>query len=57
MTLKKISVHAFVVAQRDGTLDLGRVEPFSDDGRSELVRTLNRPAGERVVHVKIIEHR
>lgn len=54
---KKIITHAFAVAESDDTLDYSRIAPFTDEGRCELIRTLNRPSGERVVHVRITEHR
>lgn len=50
----KLSRLAFAVAQRE-YIDVSRIEEYSDEGRAELIRTLNRPAGERVIVVEIRE--
>lgn len=51
---KKALAKAFAVAQGD-TIDLNRIEPFTNDGRKDALRTINRPSGERVVTVIIRE--
>lgn len=51
-----IKRNAFAIVSRhpDGDIiDLNRIEPFTDEGRKELIRQINRPAGERVCRVLI----
>jgi hypothetical protein len=43
---------AFAVSV-NGEIDLNRIEPFTDEGRSDLIRGLNRPAGESVIKVRV----
>lgn len=47
--------YAIVTRRHDGddVIDLNRIEPFTADGRKELVRQINRPAGERVEVVMV----
>ena len=47
-------VKAFAVA-RDDAIDLNRIEPWTDEGRADCLRSINRPAGERVVTVRITQ--
>lgn len=54
--MAKITRKAFAVVSRhpDGdVIDLNRIEPFTDEGRKDLVRQINRPAGERVCQVVV----
>lgn len=46
--------YAVVTRMPDGDIiDLNRIEPFDENGRKELVRQINRPAGERVEVIMI----
>lgn len=59
MTARKLRSEgalAYAVIRR-GIIDLARIEPFTEEGRAELVRTLNRPAGEKVAVVSIRPHK
>lgn len=49
---KPKTIKAFAVAQDDDIL-LDHIEPWTDEGRSDCLRTVNRPAGQRVVTVQI----
>lgn len=51
---KAKTVKAFAITRR-GEIMLDAIEPWTDDGRQELIRQINRPAGERVVTVRITE--
>lgn len=51
---KAKTVKAFAIAQRD-TIRLDCIEPWTDEGRADLLKQINRPAGERVVTVRITE--
>lgn len=54
---KMLTTRAYAIAiRRHGEpdlIDVVRIESFTDEGRRELVRQINRPAGERVVPVRI----
>lgn len=52
--VKAKTVKAFAIANRDQIL-FGDIEPFTEEGRDELLRRINRPAGQRVVTVRITE--
>lgn len=43
---------AFAVAQGDAIL-LDSLEPYTDEGRSDCLKHINRPAGERVITVRV----
>lgn len=51
---KAKTAKAFAIVRRDEIM-LDAVEPWTDDGRSELVRRINRAAGEHIVTVRITE--
>lgn len=48
------TVKAFAVAQHE-FIRLDRIEPWTDEGRADLIRGINRPAGERVITVRITQ--
>jgi|HubBroStandDraft_5_1064220.scaffolds.fasta_scaffold101054_1 hypothetical protein len=52
--LKAKTIKAFTVAQGE-TILLDRIEPWTDDGRAKCLRGINRPAGERVISVRITQ--
>jgi hypothetical protein len=51
---KAKTTKAFAIARRDEIM-LDALEPWTDDGRQELIRRINRAAGERVVTVRVTE--
>lgn len=51
---KAKTVKAFAIARYDEIL-FDAIEPWTDDGRRELISRINRPAGHRVVTVRITE--
>lgn len=51
---KAKTVKAFTVARAD-TILLDRIEPWTDEGRADCLRTINRPAGERVITIRITQ--
>lgn len=51
---KAKTIKAFCVA-RDGVILLDRIEPFTDEGRADCIRTLNRPAGERMITIRVTQ--
>jgi hypothetical protein len=48
------TIKAFAVACGE-TILLDRIEPWTDDGRNDCLRGINRPAGEHVITVRITE--
>lgn len=51
---KAKTVKAFAVAQ-DDTILLDSIEPWTDESRSSLLRNINRPAGQRVISIRITQ--
>jgi hypothetical protein len=51
---KAKTIKAFAISRRDDIL-LDSFEPWTDDGRAECIRRINRPAGERVISVRITQ--
>lgn len=43
---------AFAIAQNN-TILLDSLEPWTDEGRSDCLKRINRPAGERVITVRV----
>jgi hypothetical protein len=43
---------AYAVVER-GEIEVSSIEPFTDEGRSRLLRHINRPAGQSVKKVRI----
>lgn len=51
---KAKTIKAFTVARGD-TIQLDRIEPWTDEGRTDCLKTINRPAGERVITIRITQ--
>jgi hypothetical protein len=51
---KAKTTKAFAVA-RDDLILLDRIEPWTDEGRADCLRSINRPASERIISVKIMQ--
>lgn len=51
---KAKTAKAFAIVRREEIM-LDTLEPWTDDGRTECLRQINRPAGERVVTVRVTE--
>lgn len=51
---KAKTVKAFAIAQDDIIL-LDSIEPWTDESRNSLVRNANRPAGQRVISIRITQ--
>lgn len=51
---KAKTVKAFAIAQGD-VIRFDQIEPWTDEGRADLLRTINRAAGEHVITVRITE--
>lgn len=51
---KAKTIKAFCVS-RDGVILLDRIEPWTDEGRADCLKTINRPAGERVITIRITQ--
>jgi len=51
---KAKTTKAFAIVRRDEIM-LDTLEPWTDDGRAECLRQINRPAGEHVVTVRVSE--
>lgn len=47
-------VKAYAVAQNDA-IDIMSLEEFGPVGRDQIVRNLNRPAGQRLIIVTVME--
>ncbi len=54
MRTKAKPIFAFAIKTR-GELSTADIEPFTDEGRSDLLRRINRPAGQSVIKVRINE--
>lgn len=49
---KAKTMKAFAIAQNDAIL-LDSLEPWTDEGRNDCLKRINRPAGERVITVRV----
>lgn len=49
---KAKTAKAFAIAQNNDIL-LDSLEPWTDEGRSDCLRNINRPAGQRVITVRV----
>lgn len=52
MTTKAKSIKCYAIARRDDIL-MDTLQPFNTFGRTECLRQINRPAGERVIAVRV----
>lgn len=52
--IKAKTTKAFAIARRDEIL-IDTLQTWDDDGRVECIRLINRPAGQRVITVRVTE--